>query len=1542
MRCARLVCLLLLGSALLRCGHDKEGPTPEPAPPPAVDPPAVCTSQLTTTVSITGDGLSPLPIKVMEDTPQLALPRVALVQTQDLDSAATTAAPVSIPDDPAAADQSRVRWVSQQKMVFDVYPELKLSPGLYTVRVDNANGSRGEWTDALLAVPAPAATAITPDILCAAKTSSFTISGSTFIKAAGQLPAVTATSAGGKPIDLTPTRADKCVKLPGSSGLESCGELTVDLSAGTLPSGESFTTYEITVTNPAPVGCGTLEKVTLTMVPAPTLDEINPELICSAQMDNTVKLTGKGFLTIDGTTPTLTLDGKSYSTTASGCTAVTGPKAAVQTCTGLELVIAKGDLSAGIFKAAVQNPAPADCVSSNDVSFAVVDPPSVSAVKPDLVCAEQADQTIQIEGTSFVAITDASGVVTYPEVTIGTQSFTPTAASGCTTLAGLTSKVETCTSLTVIVAMGALAAGSYPVTVNNPSPAGCTSEEQVSLTLVPAPTVTDISPDLVCPGKQVTITGTGFLTVDGATSVVTLGSDTLSATASDCSALSGPTEAVESCATLTVTIPAGAQGGLQKLKVQNPTPAGCSSTEVEIYVATPPVLTGLAPPDICTALTSTALTLTGSGLLVVNGQAPTLTVGGSSFTATASNCAAVSGLKQPLQVCTTLSFTIAQGALSAGQHSVSVTNPAPADCGSSSLTLEVVPPPTIASVTPTKICVGGGTLAIVGTGFRTGATVTLNGLPADSVVVTSTTISAVFNSASLSVGGPYTVEVKNPDGCSAQKSAAVTVVPGPQLFFVDPPVVYNGINTQVTLHGSGFTGGVQSVGIRPAGSSTTPVALTFTTDAAKPNQVQATVPKATAAGTYDIVLEDQTTCDAVLQGGLKVVSQVTLQLLAINPPFGWTQSATAVTITADSSVGGGLQPVPRLYLNPTTGTQAAALVSVAFLDAGRVTAIAPKGLAVGTYDLIAVNPDGGVGLLAAAFKVNQLAPPVLLAITPGSIANITGQSVKVSGQDFRTPTAVLRCLDLGSNLETNVTPVVNGFSSTLVDLVVDGSMFPNGAICVVRITNGDDQSYGDLSSLVITNSAQNLTWFKSGPAMNAARRALVAASNRATLAARFLYAIGGDSGSTSTTLASVEVAPVDIFGQASNYFTQSYPLVTARSYAGVATVGRCIYVAGGINGASPLASVERACVLDPSDRPEIVDLDLKVSSTGGLGDGLWYYQVSAVMPTSHWSNPGGETLPSEPFPLLLPKLTSKQIEVTLHWSIVTGATGYRIYRSPTAGAAADALQLIASVSGNATTSYSDTGVAAQSAQPLRLGATGKWHTLAASLTTPRQGPGVAIAPDPGDTTGTKFNLYVMGGLSQSAALTDHEWLSITIGSDGSQAVGTFVSGGTVQMAQARWQMALFSVGNAEASYVPTPDHYLYAGGGVAQNGSTMVGTVEAFKVQAGGALAAPVTVDAMQPSRAGYGHAAASNFLFVFGGNKAKPDNTATSIKICSGPGSQCSGGPPDLENWNNASGHMVLMRYLLATTIESGFIHILGGQTSTEAATITTEYTIW
>ena len=87
----------------------------------------------------------------------------------------------------------------------------------------------------------------------------------------------------------------------------------------------------------------------------------------------------------------------------------------------------------------------------------------------------------------------------------------------------------------------------------------------------------------------------------------------------------------------------------------------------------------------------------------------------------------------------------------------------------------------------------------------------------------------------------------------------------------------------------------------------------------------------------------------------------------------------------------------------------------------------------------------------------------------------------------------------------------------------------------------------------------------------------------------------------------------------------------------------------------------------------------------------------------------------------------------------------------------------------------------------------------------------------------------------------------------------------------------------------------------------------------------------MKPTRAGFGAAGASDFLYAFGGQKGVPHSGGTSAEILD---------PPTLDNWNSLGTSMSEDRYLLGCAQESAVIFVLGGQTSSAAATNSTDYT--
>lgn len=1169
---------LLAAVAAAGCGRQLTGSTPSLS---GVQPAAVCNAQLTTVVTVTGDKLTPVTTESLTQSPHLNLPQLSLVLSKNLSGGAAAgdasncrdAAPdparcIPIPDDATDPASSHVRWVSQQSMSFDVFPALNVPPGFYGVHVDNNPPScspatcpprSADFADSLLVVPPPTLSLAAPDIICGDQDNDVVLTGDFFLQSAnGDLPTVTIGTKTYSGAAVT-TDAASCRALPGSSGLKACTKLSVHVARSDFgPTPLAGPPLRIVVTNrPIAVGCSsTSDSVTLTVVPKPTVASAVPDLACTS-LSQRVTVTGTGFITVDGVAPTVTLLGMpsvSLSAMASNCTPVVGPTEMVQSCTTLDITVPTGS-TAGAYTVRVTNPAPIACASTEVVTFTILPQPTVTSAAPDLACTTLS-QTVTVTGTGFITVNGMTPTVTLAGMSNVSLS---SVVSNCMPVVGPTETVQSCTTLTISVPNGSTA-GGYTVRVTNPAPVACASTEAVTFTVLPDPTVTLVTPSLVCTasGAQMfTVTGASFITVNGSAPAVNLVGVTttpLAAIASNCTSVAGPVETVQTCTTLTVTAPQGTMAGTYNITVTNPTPVGCTSTQmVPLTVLVPPMLTSLTP-DIasaaadpvtmtlagsgfvrvgtmpCTAMTCptinigtlalTAQTATGctaipgsataqscTGLTVtipmgttpglaqvtvinptvglsgcasaarpaflppppavtalmppgfcnssttqsvqVNGShfvafpaamaagQPTLTVGTKQYTASNSdlatgNCTALPGLSQAVQDCTTLTVTVAPADLTACPASgcgVIVTAPPPVSAISSGgPSFAVTQPPTITAVAPNKLCPAGGTLTINGTNLTSSMSVQL--LQGTTVVATASmvTVNAAATQATATFGSvprspassPYTLRVTTGGGgCSATRTSSVAVTT-PIVFFVDPPVVFNGLATQVTIFASGF-GATPNVMITRNGTADPPVAVTGIS-VPSANRITFTLPITNpprAVGGYDVSVADPITaaCPATLSEAFRVVNQTPLVITGIDPPFGYNAATTPVTVTAAASTTLPAASTTsgysyQLYASGGTGpyTWAVATGSMLppglMLSAGGILSGTPTAAGTSSFTLQVNDSSMPAQTASATFTLTVgAAPPAALTIStlalPDAVIGVpyngAGVAMQVSG-----------------------------------------------------------------------------------------------------------------------------------------------------------------------------------------------------------------------------------------------------------------------------------------------------------------------------------------------------------------------------------------------------------------------------------------------------------------------------------------------------------------------------------------------------------------
>ncbi len=957
-------------------------------------------------------------------------------------------------------------------------------------------------------------------------------------------------------------------------------------------------------------------------------------------------------------------------------------------------------------------------------------------------------------------------------------------------------------------------------------------------------------------------------------------------------------------------------------------------------------ITKVDPAVACHSNVPTSVTLTGAGFLQVNGVDPTVTWDGAPVTVSLSGCTPVSGVFENINACTTMVVPVPAGT-GIGNYTIAVTNAVTKPC-TVTANFSVGPTPTVTSVVPNEICENtAGNFTINGTGFTPTTVVTFSSTatgavsPLSTTYVSSTELSVSFGATQLKPG-LYDVIVSNGPGCSSTLKDAVTVYKNPTVYFVDPEIIWEKISVLSTIYLSGINGGgVSYVGIRPAGTTQPLTELKpVYYDTSMPGRAQALIPANLTPGFYDLVVKDNKTCEGKLADAFEVTDDLTLDLDAIDPPFGKQGERTPVNLYGSESLPAGKVGFAngvRVYLS--SGGTATALSSVGFLNSGTITGVVP-GLTAGTYDVIAVNPTGEVGVIQNGFRVTVDQPPLIDEIAPGSIANSLNETVILYGSGFKTGVQVsLLCRDPSGNKST-VTTTVNSVSSTVVNLTVPSGM-TTYTICVVRALNTDG-AYGDYSSLGITGAAENLSAFTADTSMNTARRALSAVTGRPTRSSRYLYAIGGDTGTEAGALSSVETVSVDAYGDlASSWRTLDQALPAARTLAGAQVLGRFIYLVGGNDGSGPVSTVYRAEILDPAHAPEIYDLYIETATSGGVGPGLWYYRVSAVMEATDPDNPGGESLPSDPIPVKIPSSLGANVEITLYWKAVSGAASYRVYRSATPGLVTGQETLLATVTAPAVT-YKDTGSSTTAGKTTRvLSDLGVWHS-AGTLNKAREGLGVAMGKDP--TTAGKYYLYALLGRTtgQTLPLT-YEYLPITMASDGGQTLGSFTEHTSNTVTQGRWWLAGFKLDQVGSTRVTPGDNFIYAGPGrPATNMTQMIKALDAAKVQAGGQLTAWIDIG-VSDEWAGYGATAAANQVFIIGGRQGLVSNLSKSSQICGGV-INCGGSNPDeppyLKGWN-AGISLTTPRLLMGTTLESAHIFIIGGE-STTGATSTVESTVW
>jgi hypothetical protein len=259
--------------------------------------------------------------------------------------------------------------------------------------------------------------------------------------------------------------------------------------------------------------------------------------------------------------------------------------------------------------------------------------------------------------------------------------------------------------------------------------------------------------------------------------------------------------------------------GAYRVKVEQGGEHGMLSDQ--LLVLPSPRLTSLSTGAVCEGRSD--IMLRGSGFLVgPSGRAPGVQIGIADFAPEPSDCAQISTGTTTWSVCETLTARAGDFSSAYGAHAVTIQNPSPFDCATTStLTLAVTPVPVIERLDPDVLCIeqSNRTLTVQGhgiipsepvepqiliTGLAFGA-VPLDCAHADAANDAGSTCSSAFTTIPIGAFGDalQPVSFVNQGALSCGSNVLMlAVVPQPYLLDIEPSAVCLGAAPkELELHG---------------------------------------------------------------------------------------------------------------------------------------------------------------------------------------------------------------------------------------------------------------------------------------------------------------------------------------------------------------------------------------------------------------------------------------------------------------------------------------------------------------------------------------------------------------------------------------------------------------------------------------------------------------------------------------------------------------------------------------------------------------------
>ncbi|MEA2334463.1 MAG: hypothetical protein QOG40_953, partial [Solirubrobacteraceae bacterium] len=287
-------------------------------------------------------------------------------------------------------------------------------------------------------------------------------------------------------------------------------------------------------------------------------------------------------------------------------------------------------------------------------------------------------------------------------------------------------------------------------------------------------------------------------------------------------------------------------------------------------------------------------------------------------------------------------------------------------------------PPTVTTVSPTSGTTAGGTkVTIKGSGFLSGATVTIGTAATAVNVVSPTEITAT---TAATAAGPDEVIVTDANGTSAGGPSYTYVAPPPpKVTSITPTSGTSAGGTKVTIKGSGFVAGA-TVTIGNAATAVTVVSAIKIT----------AVTSATAAGPDEVIVTD---ANGTSTGGpsYTYVAPPPPSVTSITPTSGPTAGGTTVTIKGTNLTGSA----------PVVDFGSTVAPNITSATATKIVVVSPQVFAGGTVD-VTVTTAGGTSPVSPSDRFTYIAPPPpkVTSITPTSGTTEGGTPVTINGSGF--------------------------------------------------------------------------------------------------------------------------------------------------------------------------------------------------------------------------------------------------------------------------------------------------------------------------------------------------------------------------------------------------------------------------------------------------------------------------------------------------------------------------------------------------------------